>query len=272
MDTRRCRHCRERSLHRVRRKTWQRVVGHVLPIRPYRCAGCGRRPWGAIHPADGRLPWLTSTLAAGAVIGCAVYGATLWGESPGAESRALALKLESRLNGGSMVQPTARSDEGEEPAEPATDGGSSSSAGAPERRGSGLELAVPEVVAETDAGEVAVAESMPAPEHTELELERFDVRNVDEVMEIRIAVRGGAPQYQVSEVASVRGYVVDLPGRWTLPPSLRMSRSFTRTPLQTLRIGRHSDHLRLVLGMRSGAVRAPRIEISGDELLIRVGG
>lgn len=271
MATRRCRHCRERTLHRVRRNGWQRVIGYVLPVRPYRCAACGRRPWGAIHHADGRLPWLTSTLAAGAVVGCAAYGATLWSESPGAQSRALALKLESRLNGGAMMQATPRGEAAEEPVDAATDS-ASSRADAPESRSSAPELAVPEVVPETDAGAVVVAESGPPPEQTSLAVERFDVRRVDEVMEIRIAVRGGAPQYRVSELASVRGYVVDLPGRWTLPPSLRMSRSFTRTPLQTLRIGRHSDYLRLVLGLRSGAVSAPQIEVSGDELLIRVGG
>lgn len=269
MFTRRCRHCHDRTLHRVRRNGWQRVVGYVLPIRPYRCAACGRRPWGTIHHADGRLPWLTSALAAGAVIGLTVHAARLWSEGGSEESRALALKLESRLNGAAAHQTSPRSElqAGEAPTD-AIGGSASSGPVAFRLRSSPLEHAVPEIA----AAAVAPAEPGPSPEDASLAVERFDVRRVDEVMEIRIAVRGGAPPYRVSELASVRGYVVDLPGRWTLPPSLRMSRSFTRTPLQTLRIGRHSDYLRLVLGMRDGAVRAPRIEMSGDELLIRVGG
>lgn len=246
---------------------WQRAVGYVLPIRPYRCAACGRRRWGTVHPADGRLPWVTSTLAVGAVVGMAVYGATLWAEGRGGESRVLALRLESRLSGGAAERPSPPADaQADEAPTDGVGGSAASGAGALHLRSSPLEHAVPE----TDAAAVASAATAAAPEEANLAVERFDVRRVGEAMEIRIAIRGGTPQYRVSEVASVRGYVVDLPGRWTLPPSLRMSRSFTRTPLETLRIGRHADHLRLVLGMRDGAVRAPHIEISGDELLIRV--
>jgi hypothetical protein len=96
------------------------------------------------------------------------------------------------------------------------------------------------------------------------------VRWTGEAMEVVLRADGGALYPQLEANAGIGGYVLDLPGDWRLPPDLRMTRSFERSNLQRLRIGRHRDFLRIVFSLREPAAGEPLLDETEGRLRVLV--
>ncbi|CAM2008993.1 AMIN domain-containing protein [Acanthopleuribacter pedis] len=45
-----CKHCKSEDIRPSQRNQMERVLGYVIPVRPYRCEECDKRSWGLIRP------------------------------------------------------------------------------------------------------------------------------------------------------------------------------------------------------------------------------
>ncbi len=99
------------------------------------------------------------------------------------------------------------------------------------------------------------------------ELRAVTPRWTGERMEVLIETDALPPDYTLTYVASSGGYVIDIPGVWSIRSGLRRSRSFTRSNLNALDVGLHESFLRIVL--RTGQ-RQPEPDISREAQALRI--
>lgn len=270
---RRCRSCEAPSVHRSQRSLGQRALAWLVPVRPQHCVRCGHKSWGLLHADDGVAPYVTAG-ALWLLVLVAVFPRNLMRtpERAGA-MQAAAGPLVQRENRRSP-QATAAVTPGEESvqvrsaAAPAPTSWPSAIADVPTPAASSIEA----VSVSASASESTAAAPAPttAPEAHEKQLDGLDVRWTGEAMELMVRSRGELP-HALQFSAKVGGYVLDLPGRWQLPAGLRASRTFTRSNLSALRVGRHDEFLRIVLTLRDPSAPQPLIEPgeAGLRLLIR---
>ncbi len=129
-------------------------------------------------------------------------------------------------------------------------------------------LAIPPSPEAPPAASAAVPEAVA--EQTSHRLQNLQVQWRDDAMEVRLEVAAAVfPTYSMRFDQQVAGYVLDIPGDWKLPAQLRMSRSFTRSSLQQMRIGLHDEFLRLVFELREPPSREPELHSEGGRLQLR---
>lgn len=211
-----------------------------------------------LHSGDGVLPWVTSLLL---WVGLGVLVAE-WLTSPASAdadggSRRSWVAVQPAAEAVTAASPAASAPPAEPPVEPVDVAGDGD-----------VGLADPPPVPGAPAGAPPLpAEAGPS---SPLALTALDVRWTGSQMELTLNAGSERLSYDVREYATVRGYVIDLPGVWSLPDDLRTERTFTRSNLQRLRVGLHRDHLRLVLTLRKYPSAPPRIERHEDGLRVLI--
>lgn len=91
-----CPRCGIQAAHRRHRRSWQRVVSYLVPVRPFRCTNCQQESWALLGHRDSRLPWVSSTVLALLMIAGLLYLA--FGVSRDRDQPVPALKLSSSLS------------------------------------------------------------------------------------------------------------------------------------------------------------------------------
>jgi hypothetical protein len=236
---RRCRSCGARAVHRAPRQRWQRWLAWVAPLRPQHCIECGAESWGPLHADEGLARY-----AVAAAFWLLVLS-VLW---PGGDA-AVPVAAEHR---------PAPSPVGSPEPEPVESMATAAVEVMP------LDVAGDRATAAVESpNTVAAPVDDPTPAEARqraMRLDGIDVRWTGEAMEVVIRGGDGVLFHTLRFDANVQGYVLDLPGRWTLPNSLRMVRSFERSNLLRLRLGRHRDFLRIVFSLRDPAGSEPQVE------------
>jgi hypothetical protein len=216
-------------------------------VRPLHCIECGAKTWGPLNPGDGFWQWITA--------------AAFW------------LLLLSML-----LAPNTRPPASPQPHEAVA-------ATLPTPAPVSAPAATPMTSPDVRAVATPMATSTPIPAMANVQttldspadagrrrmtLESVDVRWTGEAMEVVLRAVGGAFHPRLEANAGVGGYVLDLPGDWKLPSNLRMTRSFERSNLLRLRIGRHRDYLRIVFSLREPAAGAPELDEGDGRLRVLV--
>lgn len=233
-----CKVCGETSVHRSHREHWQRALAWVVPVRPQQCMECGHRSWGVLRGGESGARWLSSAVIWG------VSSALVWGVVGGSDEP--------------LVQPQPA-------AAPA-----SSQASLQEMEASTAPESVEPTPDTTPGPDVSVQPPEVDPSRRKVALQQVDVRWTGTAMEVVLRAEEGPLPFDLSLNDMVRGYVLDLPGTWTLPATLRTTRSFERSNLQRMRIGRHPGFLRIVFSLRQPDAPAPVVEDEGATLRILV--
>lgn len=242
---RRCRTCGARAVHRAHRQDWQRWLAWIVPLRPQHCIECGAGSWGPLHLDEGFARY-----AVAAAFWLLVL-AMLWPRGDAAAP----LVVESRVASVATPKP--------EPLAPATTAAETPLAAQPAPYDVPAQAAI--IV------EASLEDAPPADARQRaMRLDGIDVSWTGDAM--KVVVRGGDDVlfHVLRFDDDVQGYVLDLPGRWTLPNSLRMTRSFERSNLLRLRVGRHRDLLRIVFSLRDPSAPEPQIEQGDGELRLLI--
>lgn len=249
-----CVKCGKNSVHRSALNGAERMLSYLVLQRRDRCYRCGARPWVSLRGSRARsaivvagLFWLG--LAAGLAYllqqlpSDAVAPVVVAAAAPAVEEVVAAVPVES-----SPELPPQGVDEFA-PVEPTA--------------------VIPEEVPAAVTAAVPATDSAPATVSVQ-RLRSVDARWHQNRMEISLQLdEGRFPPHTLIFDKAAGGYVMDLPGHWQLPPQLRMSRSFTRSSLRQMNIGRHDEFLRVVFRLRGPATAAPVVSEDEGKLLLR---
>ncbi|WP_370308929.1 hypothetical protein [Sinimarinibacterium flocculans] len=281
---RQCKQCKAHAVRRSQRSIGQRALAWVVPIRPQHCTKCGHQSWGLLHADDPRGPFVTSALFWAVLILVlfpwnasfvrhgtqalrGAVSAVLWPEGSGK-----AISVHSSTPAGQNdVADEAVIVAAAEASAPAVLQTPDLPASTALPTIAPVAVAAPTLVPTPTPTSVPAPTAAPTPAAGErpMRLDGVDVRWTGEAMEV--VVRSGdalEPSLRFSDADG--GYVIDLPGRWSLADGLRLSRTFTRSNLAALHVGRNPKFLRVVLGLGDPSAPAPTLEVRDEGLWILV--
>ena len=257
---RRCRRCRRETVHRQRRSALEKKLSGWLGLRRERCYRCGASQWNAL-PREERSRWVAvpAMLLVVAVTGAAIYIVS----DPSTEAETAQATSAEGTAAVALPPSSAVADPQVVVAQPLPSSAPSTLPATSLKLEEQLPAAPPPAPA---AGAVdvvpAAASDAAAPDPAQRTMRRQLVavtpRWTGEEMEVRIEARPLPAGYSLRYVGSAGGYVLDLPGVWTLPANLRRSRAFTRSDLSSMDIGLHKDFVRFVF--RTRQTQPPRVE------------
>ncbi len=265
MDNRVCKRCGKAAVHRRRRADWEKARDNLIGMRRNRCVNCGTAKW--VPLSDRRGPaWgvIVAVLAVGIGGSALALSGRNGVDREAAFHRQLVLAAKPlQANpvrpSADVVSPATGTPQPPEPRETAL----------LRTAHAGQTSAQPEAAGVTDAsspGAEAPAAAGPAAPAVS-ELRALTPRWTGERMEVLIDASALPADYTLSYVASSGGYVLDIPGVWSIRPGLRRSRSFTRSNLSAYDVGLHESFLRIVLRT---VEREPEPDISRDAQTLRI--
>ncbi|HEY1076293.1 MAG TPA: hypothetical protein VGE51_06360 [Fontimonas sp.] len=274
MADRICSRCGEADVRREHRAPWMKTMAYVIPIRPQICANCDASSWSLLQPGDGIAPWISSLTIWGAAL--LVLWMLLNGPRDAAAPAGVADPAPAIETPVSSAEPLAAPAPDEASAAPGIEP-SASPAAEPEP----APTEAPQATAAPTATPTAepTAKPTPAPSAApaaakaakgRLKLASVDAAIKGDAVEIVLESDAANLKYTVTKSRFIKGYVIDLPGIWTVSRGVAASRDFGQTNLKQLRIGQHDKFLRVVLEVRDNSGAPPKVERRGGQLRIEV--
>ena len=225
-----CAQCKSPRVHRHKRSAAQKLFGYLVPLRPLRCASCQAVQWRRLPLRQAPLNYLSS-LGVWGVLLVLIFDTSH--QAPDGLPSANPSEPPA-------LQEDAIAPEAASPASPAA-------VQAPEARPA---LTLAPSLSDT-LSEVTVTFG---PEGALVELHAG--RPID------------PPELTRSPAAG--GFILDIPGRWTVAGAVAHTRHYERRHLREISIGEHADYLRVVFRVTELRSTRPSLETSAEGIRVSI--